>query len=272
MKSDPHRVSTFHYDKIIVGSSLEAMIMAYKYNIPIFGNKDHKPLPYSYIPPDVDLSPISCTNETEEFTYLSQKKELRGMQRLELWNTMFYRLHIMGLVPFWGSFGMGMVDDMPVWAAHEKKQAHFQHQNKTIKLTFDKLILFDYPKYELGKVYYHVNDYIDINTVYDFPANLYLSKDCDFMATLSYETIFFKRNAKMHGCCVKSIIHEDHIDNWDYSQTSVRMKTESDIFWNIDKSIKLKTGKRERAPLLNKLTYSLEEIIHLDSLDEEVYG
>ena len=49
------------------------------------------------------------------------------------------------------------------------------------------------------------------------------------------------------------------------------MKTESDIFWNIDKSIKVKTGKRERAPLLNKLTYSLEEIIHLDSLDEEIY-
>ena len=40
MKSDPHRVSTFHHDKIIVGSSLEAMIMAYKYNIPIFGKEE----------------------------------------------------------------------------------------------------------------------------------------------------------------------------------------------------------------------------------------
>tara|TARA_B100001250_G_C19799826_1_gene790500 strand:- start:1567 stop:2379 length:813 start_codon:yes stop_codon:yes gene_type:complete len=269
MKSNPHRVSKFHYDKIIVGSSLEAMMVAYKYNIPIFGNSEHKPLPYSYIPPDIDLSPLQCENIVEEFGYLSGKKETRGMQRIELWNAIFYRLHMMGLVPFWGSFNYKLLEDMPTY--DNIKHIHFQHQNKMIELTFDKLILFDYPKYELGRMYFHVNDYIDIKTVYDFPANLYLSKDCDFMATMCYETIFFKRNAKMHGCCVKSIIHEDHIDDWNYSQTSVRMKTESDIFWNIDKAIKIKTGKRERAPLLNKLTYSIEEILHLDSLDEEIY-
>jgi hypothetical protein len=269
MKPNPHRVTTFNYDKVIVGSSLEAMVAAYKYNIPIFGNDQYKPLPYSYISPEIDLSPIQCENKVEKFTFLSNKEEARGMQRLTLWNQIFYRLHMMGLVPFWGSFNPAILEGIP--KHHDAKILTIQHNNRMIEVGFNKLILLDYPKYELGKKYFHVNDYIDINTVYDFPANLYLSKDCDFMATLCYETIFFKRNAKLHGCCVKSIIHEDHIDGWNYSQTSVRMKTENDIFWNIDKDIKIKSGKREMAPLMNKISHSLDEVIHYDCLDEEIY-
>ena len=98
-----------------------------------------------------------------------------------------------------------------------------------------------------------------------------MSQDCDYMATLCYETVFFKRNAKMHSCCVKSIIHEDNIDDWNYSQTSVRMKTESDIFWNISKSIRIKTGIRERSPLLTRISEKMEDIIHYDCMDEEIY-
>lgn len=269
MKSDPHRETTFHYNKIIIGSSLEAMVTAYKYSIPIFGLECHKPLSYTFISPELDLSPIQCENKVEEFKYLSGKTEKRGMQRVELWNRMFYRLHLMGLVPFWGSFDSTVVHSPPV--GDSCKNLTFQHNNKTINLTFDKLILFDYPKYEMGKRYFYVNDHLDINTVHDFPASLHISQDCDFMATLCYETIFYKRNARMHACCVKSIIHEDKIDEWNYSQTSVRMKTESDIFWNIDKTIKIKMGKRERAPMLVKLEEKIEDIIHLDCLDEEIY-
>ena len=268
MKSNPHRETIIHCDKIIVGSSLEALTTAYKYNIPVFGHDNHKPLPYSYLSPNLDLSPLDFENKIEEFRYLSGKTEKRGMQRLELWNHMFYRLNLLGLAPFWGATN-DFVDKIP--ESHKHKHISLQSNGKLIKVTFDKLILFDYPKYEAGKRYFHVNDYIDINTVCDFPANLYMSQDCDYMATLCYETVFFKRNAKMHSCCVKSIIHEDNIDDWNYSQTSVRMKTESDIFWNISKSIRIKTGIRERSPLLTRISEKMEDIIHYDCMDEEIY-
>ena len=100
MKLNPHRETDFHFEKLIIGSSLEAMVTAFKYELPIIGNIDNKPLPYYYIPHELDLSPIHCTNETKRFTYLSNNVQKRGMQCVELWDTMFYRLSMMGLAPF----------------------------------------------------------------------------------------------------------------------------------------------------------------------------
>ncbi len=45
-KANPHRETDLYFDKIIVGSSVEALVTAFKYGIPIFGNITHKPLPY----------------------------------------------------------------------------------------------------------------------------------------------------------------------------------------------------------------------------------
>jgi len=191
------------------------------------------------------------------------------MQSLELWNTMFYRLSMMGLAPFWGTPHPILSENIP--KHHELKEIRLALKNKIVNINFDQAILFDYPKHTSAGMMYFVNDYIDVKTIYDFPSNLFLSKDCDFLETLAYETIFYKRTAKLHGCCVKSIISEEKIDSWDSSQSNIRMRTEKDIFWNIDKNLKIQLGKREKAPMLHKMCESLEDIIHHDIMDEEVY-
>ena len=61
------------------------------------------------------------------------------------------------------------------------------------------------------------------------------------------------------------------MDQWEYSQTSVRMRMEREIFWNIDKEIKIKLGDRESAPMLTKMYESLEDVIHFDCMDGEIY-
>lgn len=269
MKLNPHRETDFHFEKMIIGSSLEALVTAFKYQIPVLGMPSSKPLPYYYVPARLDLSPIFCKNKVEKFTYLSGKKEERGMQAVELWDEMFYRLSLMGLTPFWGGWSQSLNEAVPEF--HQMKMVSLSYKNKTINITFDKAIFFDIPKYTNGKKIYFVNDYIDINTIHEFPCNLFMSKDCDFLETMAYETVFYKRNAKFHGCCVKSIITEERLDSWETSQTSIRMKTEKDIFWNIDKSIKISIKKRERAPMLVRMCESLEDIIHFDAMDEEVY-
>lgn len=270
MKANPHRYTELQYDTVIIGSSVEALATAYKYNIPIFCDKNHKPLPYFYISPELDLSPIGYENKIETFNFLSGNKQSRGIPVLELWNLYAYRLQLMGLMPFSGDYENKFMESVPMNMGI--RQFSLVVNGKHINIKAKKVILFDYPRYELGKRTYYVNDYIDVNTVYDFPANLFLSRDCDFMSTLCFETIFYKRNSRLHACCVKSIIHEDDVDKWNYSQTSVRMKIEREIFWNIDKDIKIKLKNREKAPMLRKMCEKLEEIIHLDYMDEEVYG
>ena len=269
MKASPHRETELYFDKVMIGSSVEAMVTAFKYGIPIFCDSRYKPLPYTYVKSNLDLSPLNYENKVETFTYLSGKESQRGIQKLELWNLMAYRLHMMGLMPLCEDYQNAYLDAIPEEV--ELKKFSVCADGKYININSDNIILFDYPRYQLGRRHFYVNDYIEINTMYDFPANLFLSKDCDFMSTLCFETIFYKRNAKMYGCCVKSIIHEDHVDEWDYSQTSVRMQIERDIFWNIDKDIKISLGERERAPMLTKMCENLEDIIHYDYLDEEFY-
>ncbi len=269
MKPNPLRQTDFFFDKIIIGSSLEAMVTAFKYEIPIFGDINNKPLPYYYIPADLDLSPIHCENTRTKFTYLSNRVEKRGMPCIELWDKMFYRLSMMGLAPFWGYWNPILEENIP--KHYDDKKMTLAYKNKLININFDDVIVFDYPKFSSDGKLFLVNDYIDINTIYDFPNNLYMSKDSDFLETLAFESIFFKRTQNLHGCCVKSIIAEERLDNWDASQTNIRMKVEQDIFWNINKNIKITIGEREKAPLLNKMCESLEDIIHHDIMDQEVY-
>ena len=279
MKPDPHREVNVHYDTVLIGSSLEALAVAYKYGIPIFGNNSRKPLPYYYIDANLDLSFFGIENEINEFKYLSKKIEKRGMQRVKLWNILCYRLSAMGLMPFWGNFDEDKLrnftdsDQHPLhntWGLKSKK-LRISHKNKIINISYDKVIIFDFAKYDNGERLYCVNDYIDINTRHEFLENLHMSKDCDFTNTLAYETIFYDRGNRLHGCCVKSLIAESCLDDWNYSSTRVRMIAERDIFWNIDKTLKIELKNREIAPILYKMCDSLEEIINFDIMDSEVY-
>lgn len=269
MKPNPHRETYLNFDTIIIGSSVEALVTAFKYELPIFSDVDNKPLPYYYIPSDLDLTSISCQNKSETFKFLGGRVIKRGMQQIELWNIMSYRLNIMGLMPFGGKYKNKFTDKTP----NQEALCNFsiESSGKIANIKAKRAILFDYPKYINGKRVYYVNDYINIHNIYDLGANIFISRDCDFEDTLCYETVFYKQSGKLHSCCAKSIIDEAHIDSWDHSATSVRLKTQNTIFWNFEKKFRISIGDRVKSPMLVKMSESLKEIIQFDVMDGEVY-
>ena len=269
MKLNPHRETDLSFDTIIIGSSVEAMVTAFKYELPIFCDANNKPLAHHHIPAELDLSNIRCQNKPQPFTFLGGRVIKRGMQQIELWNIMSYRLGLMGLMPFGGNYKNNFTDKIP---NHETLcKFSIQSSGKIANISAKKVILFDYPKYINGKRVYYVNDYINIHNIYNLKANIFISRDCDFEDTLCYETVFYKQSGKLHNCCAKSIIEEKHIDAWDHSATTVRLKTQNTIFWNFEKNFKISLGAREKAPMLTKMSESLEEIIQLNVMDGEVY-
>lgn len=270
MKPNPHRETNLHFDKVIIGSSVQAMVTAFKYQIPIFVDAVHKPLPYYHLQPQLDLSSIQVKNELEEYTLLSGNKEVRGMQKIKLWNIMAYRLGIMGLMPLYGSYENTFTESIPV--NNNIRMFTVRTDNKIVNVHSKKTILFDYPKYTIGNRAYSVNDYIDLDKIYDFPADLFPSKDCDFQDTLCYESIFYKTKGRKTQVCAKSIISEEHLQSWKYSQTSVRLKVQNSIFWNMEKKFNLILRDREFSPILTRLENSLENIIDFDCLDMEIYS
>jgi len=269
MKPNPHRETDLYFDRVIIGSTMQAMVAAFKYQIPIFIDQRHKPLPYFYLQPELNLSSIQVENKPNEFTLLSGKKEIRGMQRLELWNIMAYRLGIMGLMPMYGSYENTFTEQIPV--NNNIRMFTVKSDNKVINVHSGNTILFDYPKYVNGSKTYTVNDYIDLDKIYDFRADLFPSKDCDFQDTLSYETIFFKDGGRKHRVVTKSVINEDNLDSWKYSQTAVRLKVQNSIFWNLEKKFELMLGKREISPVMRRMETSIRDIIDFDVLDGEIY-
>ena len=270
MKPNPHRETDLYFDKVIIGSSVQAMVAAYKYQIPIFVDSAFKPLPYYHVMPDLNLTGIQVENKPVEYTLLSGVKEVRGMQRLELWNIMAYRLGVMGLLPMFGSYENNFTEALPV--NHNLRMFTIKTDNKVVNVHSKRTILFDYPKYFAGKKTFKVNDYIDLDKIYDFHADLFPSDDCDFEDTLCYEAIFFKHKNRKHRVCVKSVITEGNLQSWKYSQTAVRLKAQNSIFWNLEKEFELILNKREICPVLSKMAQSLDEIVNMDVLDMEVFS
>ncbi len=274
MTPKPHRETDLYFDKIIIGSSVEALTTAFKYGIPIFGDVNSKPLPHSYLPSQIDLSELQVLNEKEKFTYLSGKCEFRGMQRLKLWNILMHRLSIAGLAPMYGDYKLE-IDDVSFAAAKRKDGTELLKlyvKDRIVNVIVkERIIIFDYPKYENGNKLFMINDIIKLHNVYDLDENLYISQDCDFMNTMAYETLFYKRDKRMHNCCVKSIVSEKYINEWKYSAASIRLHIEKTIFWNIDKQIRISMDKREKKPMLYRICDSLTDIIEKDAMDGEVY-
>ena len=270
MRLDPHRETILEYDKVIIGSSIEAMATAFKYQIPIFCDLNNKPLPYMFIPHHVNLSTLNVENKSVKYKYLGGKEEMFGIQKLELWNILAYRLQLMGLMPFNGEYKNNFTESIP----DGQKVGRFAivSNGKYINISARKTILFDYPKYIKGKKILFVHDYIKVQGNYDMKkATIFRSEDCDFTNTNCYETIFYKEKGNKTVCCVKSIIDEKNIDQWRYSATAVRLKTEQDVFWNLDKNYRVSLYKREISPMLTKLCDNLNEIINLDAMDIEIY-
>jgi len=266
MNPNPHRETDLYFDKVIIGSSTQAMVAAFKYEIPIFIDKSLIPLPYYYLQADLDLSQINVKNNVTQYSLLSGTKEYRGIQEIELWNQMAFRLGIMGLMPLYGYYSNTFTESIPV--GNNIRMFSVRTENKIVNIHSRKTILYDYPKYKLGEKTLKVNDYMELKGIPEFKADLFLSNDCDFTNTLCFETLFYKEGNKQIVCS-KSIISEKDINSWKSSQTSVRLKTEHSIFWNLEKKFSIILGKRETSPILKTICDSLDEIINFDILDGE---
>ena len=191
---------------------------------------------------------------------------------------MMHRLSISGLAPMYGEYDISEYDSIFLDIAKDIYNGRgttfkLYVKNRVINIHVkEKIILFDYPKYQNSHKIFMVNDTIKLHNIINMDANLFLSQDCDFMNTLAYETIFYKRGKGMLNCCVKSMVSEKVINEWKYSATAVRLLTEKTIFWNIDKHVRISLGQRHIKPMLTKLCESIEDIIDKDILDEEIYG
>ena len=74
----------YGYDKIVVGSSLRALLYAYYNGFPVIFTKINQPTLIDYFDPQINLDGFNLQNETFELVSANEK-EFRGVSKIELW-------------------------------------------------------------------------------------------------------------------------------------------------------------------------------------------
>ena len=270
MTPDPHRETDIHFDDVIIGSSVEALATAYKYGVPVLVDKRNIPLPHFYISPDWDLSGIGIDNKINTFYSLGGSRRQYGMSSLELWNILSYRLNLMGLMPFADVFTNSFREAVPVGMNLRRFRIH--SNSKIINIHSKNTVLFDYPKSNgCGVTQYYVNDVFKIKGLSkSFEPNkiMQITDESEASTTIGFEC-FLVKEGKGFKCHSKSIIDDNLLDDWKFSEGSIRMSLEQRLYWNISKRATPILESREKCPVLSKMSSNLDEIINLDVMDIE---
>ena len=86
------------HDKIVVGSSLKAVMFAYVNELPIFFSVPQKPFFFNKLPVHLDLSFLSIVNKVTKLNGIKSEKEV-GLPQEILWNKLMFILSYVGKAP-----------------------------------------------------------------------------------------------------------------------------------------------------------------------------
>ena len=88
-----------HYDEIVVGSSLRALLFAALNDFPVFFTTPEKPIEFDHFDSSVDLSSWRLHNEPQVWTTPDGETQT-GQNKIALWEHLFFVLGLKGLTPF----------------------------------------------------------------------------------------------------------------------------------------------------------------------------
>ena len=89
----------FEYDKIVIGSTLKALLFSFNNRLPLVFTEPLRPFRFDYLNPDLDLSCLKLEN-VEIFSQTFSEILTFGLPKEELWERLLFFLSLDGKVPF----------------------------------------------------------------------------------------------------------------------------------------------------------------------------
>ena len=211
-----------YYEQIVVGSSLRAVLFAALNDFPVFFTKPEKPFEFDYFDPSIDLSSWGLHNELQLWTTPNGEKKT-GQNKIALWEHVFFVLGLKGLTPFSDFCSSLRIDDNTLTGYSEYAKlksvdfglCHYFDDHATYNLL---------PSDNTPKTY---NVYDRFAFIRGGKHHLDLIEDKDHFCN----KIWFYPSPRLDGetlikdACVLSILSDDQIDDFDFSETLVRLTT-----------------------------------------------
>lgn len=214
----------FEYDKLVVGSTVEALVYSFLNNIPFVCSRLERPSRFDFFKPEQDLDIFDLKAETRVLNSPSSQK-IVGIKKNILWEDLFFHLSLAGLAP------MG---DKAISLRIEKNVLKGITKNaRMAKFYFNELIIFsDYnllgissSQKKIKNELYEVHDWLDIRTG--------MKHDYDLIETTSdfVKCIFFYPSDRIEGehnfkdAVAVSHLSEKQLFEYEYSDINARFKT-----------------------------------------------
>ena len=211
-----------YYEQIVVGSSLRAVLFAALNDFPVFFTKPEKPFEFDYFDPSIDLSSWGLHNELQLWTTPNGEKKT-GQNKIALWEHVFFVLGLKGLTPFSDFCSSLRIDDNTLTGYSE--YAKLRSVDFGVCHYFDDHATYNLlPSENTPKTY---NVYDRFAFIRGGKHHLDLIEDKDHFCN----KIWFYPSPRLDGetlikdACVLSILSDDQIDDFDFSETLVRLTT-----------------------------------------------
>ena len=212
----------FSYEKIIIGSSLEALLYCYYNNVPFVYTKMEYPDRFSYFDCELDLSNFGINNKIRILTGPDATKKI-GVEKSWLWEHLYLCLSLAGLNP--------LIDKVSSIRIEDNKIKAFTHKARSAEINVDKIIVFNSAgvhglpsPINIPEKKYKVYDWINVRSG--------LKHKFDWIEDTSHfvKCIYFYPTDRIAGdqvfkdACAISYLSEKELEDFEYSDINSRFK------------------------------------------------
>tara|TARA_R110002020_G_scaffold37239_17_gene112577 strand:+ start:17307 stop:18176 length:870 start_codon:yes stop_codon:yes gene_type:complete len=230
------------YDEIVIGSSLGALMYAFGSGVPIFFTLPQRPHEFEYFDKPLTIPLLNITPDESTFKTPTQLIT-KGQKKCLLWDKLYFTLSLAGLCPT-----SDLAQSLRIKDCELKI---FNEYSKIATVNFQKAIIFDNERLNLQTKNepqdYIVFDWVSVHSGgrHDFDL---IQTDDKFVQ----EIWFYESNrvpSKIKDICIISYLNKQQLDDFNYSDTYARFKTEK-IMKSYDmkgasNGIDKKTGKNK---------------------------
>jgi hypothetical protein len=211
------------YDKIVIGSCLDAVLFAFNNSYPIFFTKPQRPFRFDHLDPGIDLSCLKIPACNKSLTTLGDPQSV-GAPKEILWERLLFLLSLDGKAPLSNLCHSLRYDGNSMVCSNE--------YSKIMEFKFEQCYYFGdldaaglVQRKELDEDTYICYDHIAFNKGGKHEID-YLHTDDDFVSEIwFYGSDRIDGNTPVRDACAVSKLTASQLLDFNYSETMARFKT-----------------------------------------------
>ena len=213
----------YEYDRVVIGSDLNAVIYAFAEEVPLLYTSPRPPLRFDFLDSKLDLSFLKLPNKNRTLSTFNTKLSVGSQKRL-LWERLLFLLSLRGHLPLSNLCkNMRHIGGTIICSNEYSKIMEIKFKNCVFFGDSNVRGFVQKTKFDLET--YLCYDYIAFNSGGKHNVD-FIHTDDDFVSEIwFYGSDRIDGNTPVRDACSVSKLTEEQLLDFDYSETMARFKT-----------------------------------------------